>query len=81
MGGVQSLVLLAWSSIGSQAIDKGAHPPGVSGVGAQTADWGTHLPGGLGLCAPAALLLIWVHTDLGFKCVLGLLIWCSQSRG
>ena len=25
-------------------------------------------------------LLIWVHTDLGFRCLLGLLIQCSQSR-
>ena len=39
-------------------------------------DWGA-----LGPCAQAAGLLIRVHTDLGFRCVLGLLIWCSQSRG
>ena len=38
-------------------------------------------PGALGLCAQAACPLIWVGTDLGFRCVLGLLIWCSQVRG
>ena len=40
----------------------------------------THL-WALGLCAQAACPLIWVGTDLGFRCVLGLLIWCSQVRG
>ena len=29
----------------------------------------------------APRLLIWVRRDLGFKCVLRLLILCSQSRG
>ena len=38
-------------------------------------------PGALGLCVQAAWPLIWVPTDLGFRCVLGLLIWYSQSRG
>ena len=38
-------------------------------------------PGALCLCAQAAGPLIWVHTDLGFRCVLGLLLQCSQSRG
>ena len=37
--------------------------------------------GSLGLWAQAAGLLIWVRMDLGFRCVLGLLIQCSQSRG
>ena len=37
--------------------------------------------GALGLCAQVAWSLIWVRTDLGFRCVLGLLIRCSQSRG
>ena len=37
--------------------------------------------GALSLCGQAAWLLIWVCTDLGFRCVLGLLIRCSQTRG
>ena len=37
--------------------------------------------GALGLCAQAAWPLIWVLIDLGLRCVLGLLIQCSQSRG
>ena len=37
--------------------------------------------GALGVCAWAAWSLIWMGTYLGFRCVLGLLIWCSQSRG
>ena len=38
-------------------------------------------PQALGLCAQASWSIIWVHTDLGFRCVLGFVIWCSQSRG
>ena len=49
--------------------------------GPQATDWGMNQPWALGLCAQAAWSLIWVHTDLGFRCVLGLLIWCSHSRG
>ena len=37
--------------------------------------------GALSLCGQAAWLLIWVCTDLGCRCVLGLLIPSSQSRG
>ena len=35
-------MLQVWLSVGSQAVDQGAHPPRVSGVGAQAADWGAH---------------------------------------
>ena len=38
-------------------------------------------PGALGLCTQAAWPLIWVLTYLGFRCVLGLLIQRSKSRG
>ena len=67
--------------MGSQAIDRDVHPPGASGVGAQAADGGAFQLVALGLCAQAAGLLIWVRTDLVFRCVVGLFIWCSQSRG
>ena len=38
-------------------------------------------PGALSLCTQTAWPLIWMRIDLGFRCVLGLLIRCSQSRG
>ena len=58
----EHLFICLWAlCMGSQAIDRGAHPPEVSGVGAQSANLGAHQP--------------------GFRCVLRLLIWCSQSRG
>ena len=37
--------------------------------------FGVHTyPGALGLFTQVAMPLIWVHTYLGFRCVLGLLI-------
>ena len=81
MGDVQSLVFQVWSSTGNQAIDRGAQPPRASGVGTEAADWGALQLGALGMCAWAAWPLIWVHTYLGFWCMLGLLIPLSQSRG
>ena len=61
MGVVQSQVLQAWSTTGSQASDQGVYQPGLQ------------------VLAPRPL--IGVHIYPGFRCVLGLLIWCSQSRG
>ena len=73
----QALGLCAWAA-GSQVTDQSALPPGVSGVGAQSADRGVHPPGVSGVGAQSADL--GAHQP-GFRCVLGLLIWCSQSRG
>ena len=66
-------VLQGWSPVGSQAIDRGMHPPGVSGVGTQAADevrtnrasgvcWGclssVHSPGAEGLGAQEAMTAV-----------------------
>ena len=51
-----------------------------SPVGSQAIDLDVHQPGALGMCAQAAGALIWVCTDLSFRCVLGLLI-PSHSPG
>ena len=97
MGGVETLVLQAWLPAGSQAVDRGAHPPGVSvvdvdaadwvrtiwasGVGAQATDQGGHPPEGFGPVCPGSWATDLGAHQLGFSCVLGLLIQCSQSRG
>ena len=74
MGGVQSLVLQAWTPSGSQATDLGAYSPGSFGVCARVAGPLIGLCTHLGLQVWAPTLLIGVHTNLGFRCVLGLLI-------
>ena len=52
-----------------------------SPAGSQAVDQGTHLLRGFGhVCLGSLAADRGVH-DLGFRCVLGLLIWCSQSWG
>ena len=81
VGGVQSPVLQAWLPAGSQAVDQGAYPPRASGVAPRLLIRVCTDLGALGLCAQAAWQLFWVPTNLGFRCVLELLIRCSRSRG
>ena len=80
MGGVQSLVLQAWMPVGRLAIDRGAHrSPSLAlctrATGLRIRVCTTQASG------VGALAADWGAYQLGFKCVLGLLIWCSLSRG
>ena len=63
--------------LGSQATDQSVYTPGVSSECAQAADRGVYTPQVSGVGSQAADL--GAHQQ-GFRCVLGQLIQCSQSR-
>ena len=61
--------------LGSWAADQGAYPPRAQLWAPRTLIRVPTYQGVLGLCVQEAWPLIWVHTDLGVRCVLGLREW------
>ena len=63
--------------LGQLTNDQGALPPGLSVLGAKASDGCACPPGVSDLGSQSADLGV---SQLGFRCVLGLLIWRSHSR-